>query len=401
MSGKEERLALFQELMSAVGIWCWQYGLDGELVGTTCDDPEFLKNLWELAGHGKAALSCWKQKNKAFPVYLSDSIGLIWLAQPWMAGEVLAGMYVLGPVLSSGIGEASLNESLRTVQMPKAWRDELKNRLFKLPVTSPMTIPQYGIMLHKCVTGENIRASDIYMPTQSNIHQPEEHFAPRRRRGIYESELIMLNTIGSGMMDDETLLRIHGEVGMMSRGDPLRQAKNNVISEIALISRAAIRGGLPEETALEMADQAVLAAEDCTAPMEAWQVLPDFAYAVSSRVHQMRAAKQSRLAVSCEDYFGRNLTKAIDYNAMAKELGYSRNYLAAKYRGETGKTLAEELLRQRIEKAQVLLCIPEKPVQEIAEELHFSTSSHFSSAFRKMTGQTPTAYRAGHLENQE
>jgi AraC family transcriptional regulator len=47
---------------------------------------------------------------------------------------------------------------------------------------------------------------------------------------------------------------------------------------------------------------------------------------------------------------------------------------------------------RRVERAKILLARPGCSVTEIGLEVGFSETSSFSAAFRKATGQAPTAY---------
>jgi AraC-like DNA-binding protein len=50
---------------------------------------------------------------------------------------------------------------------------------------------------------------------------------------------------------------------------------------------------------------------------------------------------------------------------------------------------------RRIERAKSLLAASKLSVTEIALDVGFSELSSFTSAFRKVTGETPTDYRCG------
>jgi AraC family transcriptional regulator len=52
-------------------------------------------------------------------------------------------------------------------------------------------------------------------------------------------------------------------------------------------------------------------------------------------------------------------------------------------------------VRQRIERAKILLAKPSPSITDIALDLGFNQTSSFSATFRKATGQTPTAYYRG------
>lgn len=51
----------------------------------------------------------------------------------------------------------------------------------------------------------------------------------------------------------------------------------------------------------------------------------------------------------------------------------------------------------RVERAKLLLTSTDLSVGEIAERLRFSSSSHFSDTFRRLTGMLPQAYRQEHM----
>jgi AraC family transcriptional regulator len=51
------------------------------------------------------------------------------------------------------------------------------------------------------------------------------------------------------------------------------------------------------------------------------------------------------------------------------------------------------ITNRRIERAKSLLTACNLSVTEIALDVGFSESSSFTSAFRKVTGETPTGYR--------
>jgi AraC family transcriptional regulator len=55
--------------------------------------------------------------------------------------------------------------------------------------------------------------------------------------------------------------------------------------------------------------------------------------------------------------------------------------------------LIAPLTSQRIERAKALLAERKRSVTEIGFDVGFSETSSFTSAFRKVTGETPTDYR--------
>jgi AraC-like DNA-binding protein len=55
------------------------------------------------------------------------------------------------------------------------------------------------------------------------------------------------------------------------------------------------------------------------------------------------------------------------------------------------------VVRERIDRAVMLLAAPALSIAHISQAVGFRTPSHFSTVFRRITGVTPSAYRAANL----
>lgn len=77
----------------------------------------------------------------------------------------------------------------------------------------------------------------------------------------------------------------------------------------------------------------------------------------------------------------------------AGQLCLSTNYLSDLVRKETGISALKHIHRKTLDVAKERLVDRSKSVNRIAEELGFSSSSHFTNWFKKMTGVTPHEYR--------
>jgi AraC family transcriptional regulator len=68
-------------------------------------------------------------------------------------------------------------------------------------------------------------------------------------------------------------------------------------------------------------------------------------------------------------------------------------HFAAQFRAATGYRPREYLLHQRVEQAKALLSSSEMPLVEIALAVGFCTQPHFSTIFKRVTGDTPARWR--------
>lgn len=82
--------------------------------------------------------------------------------------------------------------------------------------------------------------------------------------------------------------------------------------------------------------------------------------------------------------------------SLAREAGLGTTAFARQVKAATRLTPMEYLIRLRVEKARSLLTASDMPATDIALELGFASSQHFTTMFRKLTGVTPSAYRANH-----
>lgn len=78
---------------------------------------------------------------------------------------------------------------------------------------------------------------------------------------------------------------------------------------------------------------------------------------------------------------------------LAKSVGLSPSRLKQKFKEYTGVPVMKFIMKHKIEKAQELLRDPSNTITDIAFELNFCSSQHFSSVFKKYTRMSPREYR--------
>lgn len=98
------------------------------------------------------------------------------------------------------------------------------------------------------------------------------------------------------------------------------------------------------------------------------------------------------------NYIRENYPRHLTLKDMASAVGYSPNYFHHVFTTVMGKTPQQYLLEERIRQSKLLLVQSEKTLSEIAYECGFSSQSHFSMQFKKMTYSTPGQYRQRNLD---
>jgi AraC-like DNA-binding protein len=72
----------------------------------------------------------------------------------------------------------------------------------------------------------------------------------------------------------------------------------------------------------------------------------------------------------------------------------SRRSLLRRFKSATSMTVAAYITQVQLAKAKRLLLSPDKIIKQIAYETGFSSASHFTVAFERAVGCTPSAYRS-------
>ena len=168
----------------------------------------------------------------------------------------------------------------------------------------------------------------------------------------YASERRQYDAIRNGQTDRiQSVFQItpDGTPGILSRNE-LRNSKNMFIAGITLFTRAAIEGGVPEETAYALSDGYIQTVEECT-------------------------------------------SKSSIEKLSQKAAGISASYLSRLFKKETGMLFVDYIQKERIEAACNMLTYSDYTAAQISEYLCFSTQSYFIKIFRKYTGTTPAKYK--------
>lgn len=113
------------------------------------------------------------------------------------------------------------------------------------------------------------------------------------------------------------------------------------------------------------------------------------------QIEAFSAAMPGCYVAAAITYMKMHLAENVRIPDIVRHLGFSESYTYAMFKGQTGQSPNDYLLRLRIQKAKELLCSSSRSITQVAEETGFNSSQYFARSFRKYAGQTPTEYRQG------
>lgn len=93
-------------------------------------------------------------------------------------------------------------------------------------------------------------------------------------------------------------------------------------------------------------------------------------------------------------YLARRLDEPLDLEAVARAAHCSRFHLCRLFKRETGTTLSRYLHTQRLDEALARLADNRTRLSDLAADLGYASHSHFTAAFRREFGRTPSELRS-------
>lgn len=391
-----QNVKLLQELISCGGeIYTWSYDADGQLLTSNCPNETLLATAFSSFGCKEKMLQHAAEHDN--PVILGTALGLIWGAAFEKIEGKLHRCYLIGPVFFSDVSMRGIENGFKqynNLEMSLAWKHQLFQTIAQIQVTPNMVFSRYMLMLHYCIAGEKLDASDLYLQTHV---LPYAKSSKRDRHKVWMAEQAMLQMVRTGDLNYKAAL---SNSMLISNGVPvqgsdvLRQAKDSLIVFASIVCRAAIEGGLSPEEAYSLGDNYIQSVESAANSSELSAIAPVMYDDFVRRVHKCRTNPSlSKQIQICCDYIEMHLEEKVRAKDLAALVGYTEYYVTRKFREETGYFVNDYIKFAKIERGKLLLISSDMTVQDIADKLGFSSRSYFSQVFRDIVGTSPIEYR--------
>ncbi len=407
-----ERLELLQAMIGCRHhMYFWTYTPELQLCATNCPYPNELQVffLMELNDYSP---NIWKNAPVTYPMIFHNSLGLTWICdfEKDEAGQPLQA-YVMGPVFYEKISDNGMEQALNRLRLSAPVRKAFQELLYELPILQIDRFMEFGLMMHYCITGEQLSFSDYRYASAEKMEQWEaaamempgktategipERTTPADYSWIMEQRLQQM--MEQGDMEYKAFSSKMVELlnpSFLMGSNSIRMIKNTTIIHTALCMRSAIRGGLSLEIAYTLSDQYINSIEGCTSLLDVMDVNSAMVDDFLQRVHQCHARSDvSPQIMKCCNYIQLHFNEKLQMRTLAQYVNYSETHLAKKFKAEVGMPIKQYILNCRMSQAKQLIAYTNMSIQDICEEVGFASTSYFGELFRQETGMTPMEYR--------
>lgn len=136
-----------------------------------------------------------------------------------------------------------------------------------------------------------------------------------------------------------------------------------------------------------------LAPQQYTAMIKLLEIFATHISTLANEIVVQEDEAESPMIRRARAYILANQADPIDLDKVAQAMHVSTFYFCKMFKKATGLTFTDYLSRVRVEKAKTLLLNPHLRISEIAYDVGFQSLTHFNRMFRKIVGESPTAYR--------
>lgn len=393
---KDEQIKSYMDLLLHTNnLFGWIYDEHMQMLFTTYpgDDYQGFDALFQL--QVPPALNSGLPSH---PRFIYSFFNLAWLIDFEIVDNQLKKFYVLGPTFT---GENSYNELVKAMDQRNLsikTKANVSKLLTSLPIVASNVMMSYASQLHYLISGTAIDINTIEsVQNKGNYENPSIVPSSQQHHGIWASEQEFLRLFKDGNPDYSKALQNSSHLSNGVKHNPknsLRAAKNNAFVLLTLISRAAIEGGVSPNVAYDLCDFYGQRIEDSVSLDDNGTVIEEMQTVYFQKVCEAKHTDGiSPIVKNCCDYIGVHINEKLSIGDLAERAGYSEYYFSRKFKQEMGCTITEYIMREKIERAKVLLSTTNMSILDISIELSFNSRSYFSDSFQKIAGIAPGEYR--------
>lgn len=342
---------------------------------------------------------------RAYTIYkLYDSYGLCFIALslPQVEKETIL---LIGPYLHDHIDMGTIFEIGERYGVPPQKKNLLEVYYAGLPVLKESS-HMFSMLEIFCerIWGGSFTVEDVNTQMEASVPPLSKHgeeiedvlvnMKVMEERYAAENELMRAVSLGQEHKVGaifETL--IQGMPFEKRLADPLRNLKNYSIITNTLLRKAAENGGVHPLYLDEISSSFAARIEQMSTPSAVQELMSEMfrSYCRLVRKHSMK--KYSLVVQKTITLIDSDLSANLSLSSLATAQNISPGYLSTVFKRETGKTVTDYIISERMKLAMHMLGTTRLQVQTVALHCGIMDVQYFSKVFKRYTGKTPKEYR--------
>lgn len=326
------------------------------------------------------------------PTIFDSSLGISFVVLPYKSIVT-----IVGPILTIPYETSSAASLSHTSAFDGISTEDALNFLSAMPYIPIIKLIAFSRAINSVLVDKavSIRKTDDNFSDEPTKKQTESDKIETKTLS-YDFERALSTAVMYGMTDKIKGLvsptSFTGEIGIMSTNS-LRQTQNMLEVLVTICSRAAISGSLPPSIAYSLSDKFMIAVEKMQEQND-FSIGYELIVAYTNAVKNYRFPESSNYIIKrAQKYIDSHLFSSLSLASVSSVLNLNKNYLSSLFKREMGMTITEYIACRKMNYAKYLLETTELSLSEIAYRLSFSSQSAFSNTFKKVTSQTPKAFR--------
>lgn len=311
---------------------------------------------------------------------------------------------VVGPYLSLQPSARQILETAERYDLPPARAHLLEEFYTTLPrIADNSSFYSLVYCLCEALWGRQVRVQPLSLNEElssaSFSAAPREADLPtamQRLENRYRFEEDLMRAVAEGdrprlhQMLQGTDLNVAVEPRL---ADPVRNIKNYCIVLNTVLRKAAQQGGVHPIYLDDLSRTFAARIEQLPTTAASRQLVREMADRYCLLVQHHSADGFSKPVQTAMLYVRQHLAEGLSLRTVAAALGCNASYFSTLFKKETGQTLTEFILQERMRLAADLLLNTRLQIQTVAQHCGFLDVNYFSRCFRQTAGCSPSAYR--------
>ncbi len=316
-------------------------------------------------------------------------------------------IFVCGPIIYEKVSNKTFEKLFEHLEMDEIYRNTLYHfytniTFFPSKGAIETTMIAFGNYLYNDslkIVHEDMSSLEHYHRIYQDIFRiqdnPFSNLELLEKR--YEMENAFLHEIALGNEKNafEWLDRIQkaSAIGLRHMDNEFRNIQDYLLTLNTLVRKKVETAGVHLIYIDALSNDIVKKIEKCKTEEQCTDVMIYLIRAYIELVKQTNLNAYPPIIQKMLAYINTDLKEDLSLKNFAEHLNVNASYLSTLFSKEVGVNLSDYVNQKRVEHAKKLLSGSDIPIKSVAEECGFQDTHYFCRVFKKISGETPKAYR--------